>query len=157
MGDFKCDMESSDKQFGFVLPPIAGESDTVMVFESPIDALSHQTIFPQHNGWRLSLGGTSLAALTNFLDRHSEVRNVIVSTDNDKAGNIAAVKIADLSDIAVTRLLPPSGSRDWNDALNSVRNENKPSLIGRLEAAKAATVRVNSIFQQGKSRQETQL
>jgi len=110
-GDFKCDVESSDKRFGFVLPPIAGESDTVIAFESPADALSHQTIFPKQNGWRLSLGGISLAALTNFLDRHCEVNNVIVCTDNDKAGNLAAAKIAALPDIAVTRLLPPTGSR----------------------------------------------
>jgi len=34
-GDYKCDVESSDKRFGFVLPPIAGESDTVIAFESP--------------------------------------------------------------------------------------------------------------------------
>jgi hypothetical protein len=41
IGDFKRDADGSDKRFGFILPPINGGSDTVAVFESPVDALSH--------------------------------------------------------------------------------------------------------------------
>jgi len=70
-GDFKRDADGSEKQYGFLIPPISGDSDTVAVFESPVDALSHQTLYPNLDCWRLSLGCTALAALTNFLERHN--------------------------------------------------------------------------------------
>lgn len=130
-GDFKRDVEGSDKRFGFLLPPVNGTNDTVAVFESPIDALSHQTLFLDFCGYRLSLGCTALAALTNFLERYGEVKHCVVCTDNDEAGNKAAAAIKELPSISVTRALPPAGSKDWNEALTA-----KPSLIGRLEQAK---------------------
>jgi hypothetical protein len=80
---FKRDADGSDKRFGFVLPPLNPKSDTVSVFESAVDCLSHQMLYPGFGGWRLSLGCTAPAALTNFLERHGEVKNCIVCTDND--------------------------------------------------------------------------
>ena len=144
VGEYKRDVEGSDKKYGFVIPPISGASDTVAVFESAIDSLSHQSLYPSLNCWRLSLGCTALAALTNFLKRHDEVTNCIISTDNDKAGSIAAAKIAGIPELKVTRHLPLKGCKDWNDALMAVINETKPSLLGRLEAAKAAAAEMNS-------------
>ena len=145
-GDFKRDADGSDKKYGFILPPINGVSHTVAVYESPVDALlSHQTLYPDFDGWRLSLGCTALAALTNFLERHSEVKSVVVCTDNDKAGNLAAAKITELPDITVTRSLPPENNKDWNDALIAIRSGNKPSLLGRLEAAKVTAAELNSL------------
>ena len=140
-GDFRRDADGSDKRFGFILPPITGASETVAVFESPVDALSHQVLFPGFDGWRLSLGGTSLAALKNFMKRHGEVKNCIAYTDNDKAGEAAAVKIMSMEGITATRSLPSAG-KDWNDALLSIRS--KPSLIERLEAAKTKAAEQNS-------------
>ena len=144
MGDFKRDADGSDKRFGFALPPTGG-GDSVAAFESPVDALSHQVLFPEFDGWRLSLGCTALAALTNFLECHGEVRNVAVCTDNDKAGNAAAARIAGLPGIAVSRFLPPAGNKDWNDALVALNHANKPSLLGRLEAAKMESAEINSL------------
>jgi predicted deacylase len=144
-GDFKRDADGSDKRFGFVLPPKKGVSDTVAVTESPVDALSHQALCPEFGGWRLSLGCTALAALTNFLERHGEVKTVVACTDNDGAGNKAAAKIAELPDIEVVRHLPPAGKKDWNDALMALRSVHKPSLIGRLEAAKVAAAETNGL------------
>ena len=119
--NFKCDVEGSDKSFGFVIPPNNPNSDTVAVFEAPIDCLSHQTLCRQgyiepFDGWRLSLGGTALAALRNFLERHTSVTNCLVCTDNDEAGELAAAKIAKLPGITSERRLPVSGS-DWNEGL----------------------------------------
>ena len=102
--DFKRDADGSDKRFGFVLSPTIGkDSDTVAVFESPVDALSHQILCPDYGGWRLSLGCTALAALANFFERHDDVKNCIACTDNDDAGNNAAKKIADLEGIRSER------------------------------------------------------
>jgi hypothetical protein len=116
LGTFRRDEDGSDKQYGFVLPPSNPNSQTVAVFESAVDALSHQTLFPKFSGWRLSLGGTALAALTHFLEVHSEIRQYVICTDNDKAGEHAMAKIEELPDIVVVRDLPPVG-KDWNDTL----------------------------------------
>ena len=124
---FKCDVDGSDKRFGFILPPDVAKpnhsinSRNVAVFEAPIDALSHKVMcdngyFPPFNGWRLTLGGTSLLALTRFLERHPEITSVTVCTDNDEAGEFAATKIADLSGLKVARSLPACDN-DWNAAL----------------------------------------
>jgi len=96
IGNFKRDTSGSDKKYGFTIPPDSNNADIAMIFESLIDALSHQTLYPEFDGWRLSLGGTSLAALEYFLEQHSEVKRCIVCTDNDGAGNLAAAKISEL-------------------------------------------------------------
>lgn len=123
IGDFKRDADGSDKRFGFLLPPvIKPHSSTVAVFESPADVLSHQMLSPRFRGWRLSLGGTSLSALTHFLERHSETKSVIICTDNDVAGDRVAKKIRELPGITAIRMKPPYKQKDWNDALLA-RNE----------------------------------
>ena len=142
ISDFKRDADGSDKRFGFMLLPKHDSSDTVAVFESPVDALSNQMLNPGYGGWRLSLGCTALAALTNFLERHDDIKTVVVCTDNDDAGNNAAKKIMELPDITAVRSLPPAGHKDWNDALKAATQ--KPSLIGRLEAAKETAAAHNA-------------
>ena len=121
-GDFKRDAYGSDKRFGFLLPPKDKNSDTVATFESAVDALSHQSLCPDFDGWRLSLGSTALIALTNFLELHKNVISVLACTDNDDAGNCVAKKMAKLPIIQTIRILPHAG-KDWNDALLLKRNE----------------------------------
>lgn len=115
-GDFKCDADGSDKRYGFIMSPSSGASDTVATFESPIDAMSYTCLFPDFDGWRLSLGGTAPAALIRFLERHNEVTHCLICTDDDKAGELAAVKIAGIVGIQTTRLAPMQG-KDWNETL----------------------------------------
>ena len=131
--DFKCDADGSDKRFGFVLPPDFAKpnhsinSSRLMVFESPIDALSHKALHPHVNGWRLSLGGTALMAMMQFLEMHPEISRIVACTDNDEAGNDAAEKIRDTVEgfgLKYDRTLPDSGN-DWNEALQIQRNEER--------------------------------
>jgi len=122
---FMRDADGSDKRYGFVIPPDNPHSKHVAVFESPIDCLSHQSLckqgyIPSFDGWRLSLGCISLAALEHFLPRHLKVTHCIICTDNDEAGDIAAAKIADIQGIASERSVPLHG-KDWNDALQAVK------------------------------------
>lgn len=81
------DLEDSDKSYGF---NIEGSTDTVYVFEAPIDVLSYLTIKKYTgkvcNDHLLSLGGASETALDRFLSETHGIRSVIVCTDNDKAG-----------------------------------------------------------------------
>jgi hypothetical protein len=125
LGDYKRDADGSDKRFGFCLPPADPNSNTVFVYESPIDALSHKALFPDSDGYRLSLGGTALTALTRFLTTHPKISDCLICTDNDAAGNRAADKIRNTINIATARLLPPTG-KDWSEALQKIRNEVNP-------------------------------
>jgi hypothetical protein len=136
MSGFKCDAEGSEKRFGFVLPPSNPDSDTVAIFEAPIDCLSHKTMACQgfiepFDGWRLSLGGTALAALSNFLERHTSVRHCLICTDNDEAGDLAAARIAELPGITSERCVPVGGN-DWNDGLLALQKADRlQACLGR--------------------------
>ncbi|GHV11719.1 hypothetical protein FACS1894219_03330 [Clostridia bacterium] len=121
-GDFKCDADGSDKRFGFCLPPSELDCMNVIVFESPIDALSHKSLYPGIDGFRLSLGGTALIALTQFLETQPQIGNIIVCTDNDEAGNACADKIAENSGYYISRELPKKG-KDWNEFLQITRKD----------------------------------
>ena len=126
-GSFMCDAEGSDKRYGFTIPPAGSAGkNTIIVFEAPIDALSHQTLceqgfIPPFDGWRLSLGGTSLLALNHFLDLRPEISHCIICTDNDEAGNSAAAKIADtLNPGVICQRAPPPHGSDYNDTLQTM-------------------------------------
>jgi hypothetical protein len=105
-----------------------------MLFESPIDCLSHQTMckrgnIPDFDGWRLSLGGTSGVALIGFLERFPNINHCIIATDNDEAGNTFAERIADKLTIPTERVHPLHG-KDWNDACLAALRASRVSLRG---------------------------
>ena len=123
-GRFMRDADGSDKRYGFTIPSAGNTgANAVAVFESAIDALSHQTLcdqgfIPPFDGWRLSLGGTSLLALNHFLDSRPEVSLCVICTDNDDAGNTVATKIADtIRQNVVCQRAPPIHGLDYNDTL----------------------------------------
>ena len=123
--NFKRDADGSDKRYGFVISPDNPNSREVAVFEAPINCLSHQTLceqgfMPPFDGWRLSLGGTSILAFEHFMKLHPEVTHCFVCTDNDEAGEKAAVKIAEMPGITTERLLLDKGT-DWNDWLQGLQ------------------------------------
>lgn len=122
---FKGDAEGSDKKCSFLLPPLNADSNAIAIFESAVDSLSHQTMckrghIPQFDGWRLSLGGTSVLGLAYFLETHRQVTHCLICTDSDEAGDKAAMRIAELPDITSERLPPPIGT-DWNEAVFAMR------------------------------------
>ena len=127
--NYMRDADGSNKKYGFILPPANPVSNTVAVYESPIDALSSYTLcksgyVQEFNGWRLSLGGTSTLALEHFLNQHPKVNYCIISTDNDEAGNIAAEKIMAMPSITTERSIPIEGCKDWNDMLQMMKRDN---------------------------------
>jgi hypothetical protein len=126
---FKHDADGSDKRYGFIIPPDNPNSDAVAVYESAVDALSHQTMckqgfIPPFDGWRLSLGGISLAALEHFINLHPDITQCLICTDDDKAGELAAAKIAELPGITTVRS-PPVVANDWNDELLAMQKANR--------------------------------
>ncbi len=90
---FKGEAESSDKSYGFIMP---GRSKKVYVFESPVDAMSHATLYKmEQKDWRqdyrISLCCTWDGALEQFL-KSRDIAEIILCLDNDAAGNAASVK-----------------------------------------------------------------
>ncbi len=103
---FRGNISGCDFDYGFHIDAQT-KSDKVFVFEAPIDVMAHCTLtnmkaqqagmpdwnraFLKHN--RLSLSGTTDRSLKPYLDRHPEINQIIVCTDNDKAGRKAAENI----------------------------------------------------------------
>lgn len=102
------EVSGSDKRYAFSLPA-AGNSAELHLFESAIDLLSYCTLLLlRGKDWRqvhlLSLAGIHRpaedkaesalpAALLSYLDRHSEVKRVMLHLDNDEPGCLAAEMI----------------------------------------------------------------
>lgn len=85
---FRQDAIGSDKHYGFTME---GTNDEVYVFEAPIDALSHATLYKLiGEDWktdnRISLGGISDLALEQYLKIHPNIKSITLCLDNDRAG-----------------------------------------------------------------------
>ena len=124
-----------------------------MVFESPIDLLSHATLHQRGNlncglsfdsdVHRLSLGGTSDVALLSFLGRHPKIEKITLCLDADEAGQTAVRKITDklagdrcFEHITVRNSPPSNGAKDYNDfLLRSVIAERMQKQQSRRDAA----------------------
>lgn len=124
---FKRDVYGTDKSYGFQMP---GTSQTrVAVFEAPIDAISHKCIeklcgmdYEAIN--RITLGGTSMLALERYLQEHVDIKEIVIGTDNDVAGQGVAQRIKEKYEplgYTVTRLLPRA--KDFNEDLMNIRSE----------------------------------
>jgi len=129
--DYKKDVFGSSKEFAFCMPPTANDlhskyaPERLYVFEGAIDCLSHASITQisgtDWDGYRLSLGGVSSLALTNFLDNNPQITNVYLCLDNDKPGKDATERISSeiisnekYSHISLYIVPPPIG-KDYND------------------------------------------
>ncbi|MEA5058958.1 MAG: DUF3991 and toprim domain-containing protein [Candidatus Pelethousia sp.] len=144
-GDFKQDIEGSDKRYNFVLPSCPPSSRFVAVCESAIDALSLATIRKRKTGvWDryhyLSLSGTSPLALRQYLTDHPEIDHVYMYLDNDKAGRDGMMKLRaalmqnDAFRDHITSAEPPPIGKDYNEYLQHLlqkEKEKKPQQVSR--------------------------
>lgn len=122
---FKGDVKNSDKSVPFYYE---GKSDTVCVFESPIDMMSYLSLLKLHgcNDFEhhmISLGGVSDKALRGFLDNSPGINTIVLCLDNDEAGLNACLRISiKLQDDYQMRRHSPRG-KDFNDDLISTKQE----------------------------------
>ena len=131
-GNFKMDVEGSDKRYGFCLPASDKESPFLAVAESPIDALSVATLLKLQGedfgkNHYLSLGGTAPRALLRFLHEHQAVTCISLCLDNDRAGLLGMEKIREAlrEDAVLSRRIqviadnPPPAvcGKDYNELL----------------------------------------
>lgn len=128
---FRGDVAGSDKRYGFAMSAAdtaaaKANNDTIYVFESSIDAMSHATIaalvigddtaWQQHN--RLALGGTSDNALEHYLEVNSNVKKIVLCLDNDEAGKINADKyIQKYREKGYDVRYRPPSCKDYNEDL----------------------------------------
>jgi hypothetical protein len=132
--DLKRDCAGSDKRFSFSIEPKDPARGDVAVFESPIDALSHLCLYPDWEGHRLSLGGTSDIALMAFLKRHPTTEHISFCLDADDAGQRATKRITDtlnsnarFSHIMTTVKTPDVG-KDYSDTLLFVTKQKRANM-----------------------------
>ena len=157
---FRGNIYGSEKEYSFNIRSTV-KSDTLFVFESPIDLLSHCSLSKlmgeercKQNGreypkdsWqkynRLSLSGTSDRALLGYLNRYPDIKNVALCLDNDDAGLKADKKLKqELEDNGYkVSVYKSSFGKDYNDMLLNYINTHKQSediIIDDYEDDKAS-------------------
>lgn len=121
---FKNSVAGSDKTWPFLMPG-KPDADTLAVFESPIDAISHATVAKAAGeDWRqitrMALcGNFPLDAVTKYLDTHPGIQTIALGFDNDEAGQLLRSYLTHgLADRPIRFLdITPATSKDWNDLL----------------------------------------
>ncbi|GKX31398.1 hypothetical protein SH1V18_38780 [Vallitalea longa] len=119
---YRGDVENSDKSFPF---GIIGKSDTVNVFESPIDLMSYLSMIKLYNinnfkNHCISLGGVADIALERYLKEHQTISNIVICLDNDKAGDLGSKRINEkFNDQYVINRHVPKG-KDFNEDLTKL-------------------------------------
>lgn len=151
-GKYKVDVTGSHKEYGFTINENAN-SNTVCVFESPIEAMSYWSMCKELHSPRvscpmISLGGVSTSyALKQFLQDHPQIQSIITGLNMDTAENGHNVAAGQL---ATDRIHQEFGSKyhisvhrpnlnDWNDVLVNYRN-NLAAITQQLQPARSAPV-----------------
>lgn len=121
---YKRDVPGSDPAAAFCLPGRDG-TNTVIVFEASIDAISHACIYKDagldyRDYDRIALGGTEKTiGLITYLQTHPQITRVVIAMDEDAAGRAADRNIRELlpeGQYAIVSQRQNIG-KDWNDYL----------------------------------------
>jgi len=121
----KFESDHSDKRFSFSLK---GQSDTLMVFESPVDLLSFISLKSgamYDHPHMLSLGGVSDIALEAYIERTFGINFIVFLLDNDRAGHEAYLQFRDKYSTRGFHVFKYfSEEKDWNQQLlSSIRHK----------------------------------
>lgn len=130
---FVGEVVGSDKRYSFAVPMTPGDSLTLCVFESAIDALSYLTLLKQRGrDWRkantLSLGGVGKEdrqlppALSRYLKAAPHITRIVLCLDNDEPGRKAAAVLKELLRGYEVIDRPPVRGKDYNDLLRYRRD-----------------------------------
>lgn len=119
---FRINEAGSKPQYSFHW---LGQSDTLYVFEAPIDLLSYLSLHPE--GWEdssyVALCGLGEKPILWMLEQYPRLRTVKLGLDNDQAGRYAAQRItgilAERGYGDVTACFPTR--KDWNEDLKAAR------------------------------------
>lgn len=115
---FKGEPKNNDKRYAFHRK---GTTDTLHVFEAPIDFASYVTIYPgtieDHHLALCCLADTNLK---EYL-KHNKISSIVFHLDNDKWGNEQTEKLLDVygQNYWVSDERPDKRHKDWNDWLKA--------------------------------------
>ena len=118
---FKGDHEGSNKAYCWSYAPDK-TSKIVMVYESPIEAVSHITVNKERgDDWQkahyLSLSCTGDPALVGYLRRNPQIEQIVFCMNNDAAGRKATRTMLKRFGVmySCSEAPPPEDFNDWND------------------------------------------
>lgn len=121
---FRGDCSGSDKRYAFRMD--GKDKTSVFVFEAPIDAMSHATLFNELAGdkeaykqhTRQCLSGSADVSLEHYLSTHADVKTIYFCLDNDKTGRDSTEKyMKKYSEKGFTVSDCPPVSKDYNQDL----------------------------------------
>ena len=122
---FRQFAKNSDRDYGF---SIKGKNNTLFIFESAIDLLSHATMSKMlGKDWqadnRLSLNGTYEKAFDKFLEENKNIDKVILFLNNDKAGLEVGRKIVAKheNNYNIRTFISKENGKDINDVLKDYK------------------------------------
>ncbi len=118
---FRQTVEGSDTKYSF---SYFGESEKLFVFEAPIDMLSYLTLNPEN--WQkhsyIAMNGVYENAVLTALKSHSNLKEILICTDNDEGGIDAADRLTDVlrenNYENISRVLPKN--KDFNEDLKQL-------------------------------------
>lgn len=114
---FRINVESSDLRYSF---HHIGTNGSLLVFEAPIDLLSHISLYPQN--WQensyVACCGTSIQPVLKTLEQMPQADTVLLCLDNDEAGQKANQRMAEqLEAEGLKAMTQIPKLKDWNDDL----------------------------------------
>lgn len=118
---FRQTVEGSDTKYSFAH---FGESGRLFVFEAPIDMLSFLTLYPEN--WQkhayIAMNGVYENAVLTALEKHKNLSEIVICTDNDTGGIDAADRLTDILHEngyeSVLRIAPKN--KDFNEDLKQL-------------------------------------
>jgi hypothetical protein len=119
---FRREIDGSLEECRFVIP---GRSNTIVIFEAPIDAMSHATLWKQSGiDWthhtRVALCGNCDIALEGFLERNPHIKKLVWSVDNDAGGQKAINRyFQKYADKGYAQVVDLPKTKDWNSDLQN--------------------------------------
>lgn len=136
---FKGNVDGCDPRYSF---HFIGPSDTVYVFEAPIDLLSFLSLYQKDWQWHsyVSLCGVAEHALLQLLADNSQIKKIGLCLDNDKAGLKARERITEiLAERGYGNVFSLfSQQKDWNEDLQVQREQMAVSTQERNQTIQMA-------------------
>ena len=127
---FKGDVSGSDKRFSFNV--VNKESNELLITEAPIDVMSYVELSKDYNTNLLSLNGTSLVALEQFLQDNPNIRTIKCFQDCDRAGKKSIEEVKkrygetyNVIDLRNTNTMYKMHAKDLNEFLVHRNNPQK--------------------------------
>lgn len=111
---------NSNGRYGWILTA-PEESNEVLVTESPIDALSIITFYPNspvRRAYILAMGGLFISSINMFLETHPQVDTIVLAVDKGEKAEVLIDRVkAELGDRYKIIDFRPPNFEDWNEEL----------------------------------------